>query len=212
MPRPSRATLLTLASRYRLRVRSAREIAAKSAQIELAYARVEELSRTDDLTALPNRRAILERLALEHTRSQRTGKPLAVALADVDDFKRFNDTLGHDCGDAVLRAVASTLRRTVRAIDEVGRLGGEEFLLVLPDTDLDGARLAAERARASVEATAIDWREHRIRVTITVGVCVSEDETPESTLRKADQAMYRGKHNGKNRVETASRAQSTRTA
>ncbi|MGV8041298.1 MAG: diguanylate cyclase [Thermoanaerobaculaceae bacterium] len=198
-------------SRYRLRVRTAREIAAKNAQLELAYARVEELSRTDELTASPNRRAILERLALERARCERTGSPLALALADVDDFKRCNDMWGHECGDEVLRAVAHTLRGAVRATDAVGRLGGEEFLLVLPDTDLEGARLAAEKARACVEAAPIRWREQQLRVTVTVGVCAAEHETGESALRRADQAMYRGKRNGKNRVEVAA-DQSTRTA
>ncbi len=200
------STLLVLGlvvSRYRLRVRTAREIAATNAQLELAYARVEELSRTDDLTALPNRRAILERLALERARCERTGSPLALALADVDDFKRCNDRWGHDCGDQVLRVVADTLRGAVRTTDAVGRLGGEEFLLVFPDTGLEGAAQAAEKVRAWVEATPIPWRDQEVRVTVTLGVCAAQHETVEGALRRADQAMYLGKRNGKNRVEVA---------
>jgi len=206
------STLLVLGlvySRYRLRVRTSREIAVKNTQLELAYARVEELSRTDELTALPNRRAILERLAIERARCERTGGPLALALADIDDFKRCNDEWGHECGDQVLRAVADTLRGAVRATDAVGRLGGEEFLLVLPDTDLDGAALAAEKARAAVEAATIHGGDHEVRVTVTLGVCAAQHETAEATLRKADQAMYLGKRNGKNRVEVAGQSMLT---
>lgn len=197
-------------SRYRLRVRTSREIAAKNAELQVAYARVDELSRTDELTALPNRRAILERQRLEHARYERTGDPLALAVVDVDNFKACNDTWGHECGDQVLRAVASRLRSAVRATDAVGRLGGEEFLVVLPDTDLRGAALVAEKLRAAVAETPVQWGADEIPVTVTVGVCVATSEAPESALRRADEAMYRGKRNGKNRVEVAA-DHSTRT-
>lgn len=191
-----------LYSRYRLRAQAAHEIAGKNVELERAYARVEELSRTDELTGLPNRRAVLEILTREHARRERTGSALAAILADVDDFKRCNDGWGHECGDEVLRHLAQLLRSAVRATDTVGRWGGEEFLIVLPATDLEGARVVAEKIRATVAASPITWQGQSIQLTLTLGVCDAEGSIAQM-LRLADEAMYRGKHEGKNQVQVA---------
>jgi len=197
------AVLAALYSRYRLGVRSAREIDTKNAELQAAYARVEELSRTDELTGLPNRRAIQERLGLELARCERSGSSLAVIVADIDDFKRCNDEWGHACGDAVLGEVAGLIRSAVRESDGVGRWGGEEFLLVLTDTDRGGAGRLAESIRTLIAQSPICWEGHEITVTLTLGVCVTIAGSSEGTLRRADAAMYAGKRRGKNRVEVA---------
>lgn len=192
-----------LLSRYRLRVRTGREIDAKNVELQAAYGRVEELSRTDELTGLLNRRAILEIVALERARCERSGEMFALVLADVDDFKRCNDQWGHACGDEVLRALARLLRGAVRATDTVGRWGGEEFLLVLPATDEDGESEVAEKIRALVASSPIVWEGHEISLTLTLGVAITASGDIETALRRADDALYAGKRLGKNRVELA---------
>ncbi|VEB45474.1 Stalked cell differentiation-controlling protein [Chromobacterium violaceum] len=114
-------------------------------------AQLAQLARNDALTGLHNRMAANEQLQEEHLRHGRSGAPYAVLLLDVDHFKRVNDTHGHDAGDRVLRHIADILRRAARATDFVARFGGEEFLLLLPETDADGAAVLAEKIRASVE-------------------------------------------------------------
>lgn len=197
------AILSALYSRYRLHVRTARQIDAKNAELAAAYARVEELSRTDELTGLPNRRAIQERLAFELTRCERSGSTLAVMVADIDDFKRCNDEWGHECGDAVLREVARLIRSAVRESDSVGRWGGEEFLLVLAETDRGGAGRVAESIRTLIARSLIPWEGHEITVTVTLGACVAIAGSREGALRRADAAMYSAKRRGKNCVEVA---------
>jgi diguanylate cyclase (GGDEF)-like protein len=192
-----------LFSRYRLRVRTAREIDAKNVELQAAYARVEELSRTDELTGLLNRRAVLEIVALERARCERSGETFALVLADVDDFKRCNDQWGHACGDEVLRELARLVRSAVRTTDTVGRWGGEEFLLVLPATDEDGASQVAEKIRSLVAGSPIPWEGREITLTMTLGVAIESSGDIETALRRADDALYTGKRRGKNRVEMA---------
>jgi diguanylate cyclase (GGDEF)-like protein len=192
-----------LLSRYRLRVRTGREIDAKNVELQAAYARVEELSRTDELTGLLNRRAVLEILTLEQARCERSGESFALVLADVDDFKRCNDQWGHACGDQVLRELARMIRSAVRATDTVGRWGGEEFLLVLPATDEDGASEVAEKIRALVASSPIVWEGQEVSLTLTLGVTATGSGDIETALRRADEALYAGKRNGKNRTELA---------
>lgn len=192
-----------LFSRYRLRVRTAREIDAKNVELQAAYARVEELSRTDELTGLLNRRAILEIVTLERARCERSGETFALVLVDVDDFKRCNDEWGHACGDEVLRELARMIRDAVRATDAVGRWGGEEFLLVLPATDGDGATQVAEKIRSLAAGSPIRWEGHEVSLTLTLGVTVTAAGDIEAALRRADEALYAGKRLGKNRVELA---------
>ncbi len=192
-----------LVAGYRLKVQSANAIAAKNAELEQAYARVEALARSDDLTQLFNRRGIFEILEHEVARSRREESPLALVLGDIDDFKRINDTCGHAVGDAVLRAVAAAIRGSVRATDAVARWGGEEFLVVLPNTGLEGAALVAEKIRAAVAAIAVEGADEVGAITVTLGVSVCLDGDLKAALRRADAAVYEGKRAGKDTVRLA---------
>ena len=159
-------------------------------------------SGTDDLTNLANRRAFTEAAAAELVRARRSGRPLAVALVDLDDFKRINDTFGHATGDRMLCDVADVLREHFREIDVPSRLGGEEFAVLLPETDLAGAHEAAERfviALADAEFGGSSMGPHRI--TASAGVAAAADLEINVLLESADRALYRAKKLGKNQVQ-----------
>ena len=169
-------------------------------------------SSIDELTRLPNRRGFAEAALVELARAQRTGRPLAVALVDIDDFKRVNDTFGHPAGDRVLCGVADVLREHFREIDVPARLGGEEFGVLLPETDLPGACDAAERFVASLgERNFGDDRTGPRGITASAGVAFGVGATVDELLAAADRALYRAKEHGKNQVqvENAPDAQST---
>lgn len=167
----------------------------------LLHSKVHELSITDHLTGLYNRRYLHERMQTEWARSLRHNDPLAVILADVDNFKRINDELGHDRGDEVLSGVANLLQSLGRKEDLVSRFGGEEFIVVLPATNREGAVQLAERLRVGVEELRLLGAGQT--VTISLGVACFPEYRPESfeeLFWAADQAMYRAKSSGKNRV------------
>ena len=166
-----------------------------------ALARQARNSVVDDLTQLPNRRAFVEAATKELNRAKRSGRPVAVAMLDVDDFKRVNDTWGHAAGDHVLQVVADVLRAELREIDLPARYGGEEFAVVLPETTAQGAEEAAERVRLALESRTIgDGRTRPHHVTASLGVAASVDGSLDSLLATADKALYRAKRWGKNRV------------
>lgn len=172
--------------------------------MERAERRSFELAMKDMLTGLSNRRAISEELQAAVARAQRSGQLLGVLMLDIDHFKKVNDDYGHQAGDVVLRSVALTLASRLRAQDQIGRFGGEEFLVVLPDTGVDGAATLAEALRAAVEATPAQWGAQRIGVTISIGVragMVTGGDTPDGLVAAADAALYRAKQGGRNRVE-----------
>jgi two-component system cell cycle response regulator len=162
------------------------------------------LARSDRLTGLPNRIYLEERLATELARARRYEEPMALAILDVDHFKRFNDAWGHAAGDVVLRAVGQTLREAIRESDVAVRYGGEEFVLLLPGMDSTAALERAELLRRRMEATAIriPRREEPGRVTISIGVSAYgiDGETPESLLDAADTRLFKAKEDGRNRV------------
>jgi diguanylate cyclase (GGDEF)-like protein len=162
---------------------------------------MEALAMTDALTRLPNRRRMRELLEAERVRGARDGHPFGIVLGDIDAFKLINDTRGHDCGDHVLGEVAAVLRRVLRAQDAVARWGGEEFLFLLPDTDLRGAGVVAEKLRVAVETTVISFAERLVPVAMTFGVAVcTRGTTVQDAIARADRALYTGKHGGKNQV------------
>ena len=164
---------------------------------------VERQALVDDLTGLANRRAAANALHAEAARAVRLQTPLAVVLADLDGFKDVNDAHGHAVGDEVLRAFADVLRETVRESDVAGRWGGEEFLLLLPGADLDGAMQLAERVRIGLAARSIP-SVPGLRVTASFGVAEYAGEAnSEQLLAAADGALYRAKRAGKDRVERA---------
>ena len=166
--------------------------------------RLEELAHTDPLTKTLNRRALSERLAAEMERVRRYSTTLSLLLIDLDHFKQVNDTHGHLAGDDVLIEIAALLHRVVRAVDVVARYGGEEFIIVLPETGAQGAEAFAERLRELIEAQSFcQSRATPIRLTTSIGVSAFPGfgvESVEDLLANADQALYRAKSEGRNRV------------
>lgn len=182
-------------------------VASRTAELRAANARLEGLTRQDGLTGLGNRRAMEERLAEIHGVACRYGNPYSVILIDIDHFKLFNDTQGHLAGDEVIRGVATALREAVRAVDSVYRYGGEEFLILLPETDARGAALVTERVRAVVAARALAHPSSPTAPHVTVSLGYTEVTTPEKArhltwedvVRRADEALYGAKQRGRNR-------------
>jgi diguanylate cyclase (GGDEF)-like protein len=169
-----------------------------------AYRRIEEIAELDELTGSYNRRCIMRMLDEEIARSRRIEAPCSVALIDLDWFKRINDAYGHPTGDEVLRTFAITTFANIRTIDRFGRYGGEEFLLVLPDTSTDGAAQILERLREIIAD--LDWSAFSpgMRVTISAGVAtLRPGETPDTFLARADSALYSAKAMGRNRIACA---------
>ncbi len=165
---------------------------------------LERLSHTDSLTGLFNRRFFRGRCISELARARRAGTSVGILMVDVDHFKRVNDSLGHQAGDDVLRAVADALAATVRGEDVVARYGGEEFAVLLPETDVEGARRAAERFCQRLAARPIETVAGTVTVTATVGVVattIADSTTIDELVSVADAALYRGKNAGRNRVE-----------
>lgn len=173
-------------------------------QLEMFEHDLARLATTDSLTGLWNRRHILERFAEEHERAARSGRPYGILVADIDHFKAVNDTHGHARGDEVLRAVAERLKDTVRGYDLIGRIGGEEFIAIVPDADPATLLAIAERARERVGDAPVRTADADIEVSISVGAAVARaGETPEDVTARADAAMYRSKNDGRNRVTMA---------
>jgi diguanylate cyclase (GGDEF)-like protein len=164
------------------------------------------LARHDPLTGILNRRYFAERAEQEFVRARRHRTPLAIAEFDIDHFKRVNDRFGHATGDEVLKAVCATGRAMIRETSLFGRIGGEEFAVLLIDADPAGARVFAERLCAAVAGTRVLAHGSEISCTISVGVALrrTDDATAEDCLQRADAAMYLAKKGGRNRVEVAS--------
>ena len=160
------------------------------------------LATTDVLTGMPNRRSFIEKAEQLIAQHATTGKPMAVIMIDLDYFKKINDGYGHEAGDEVLKSFAQLCMNTVRDVDVIGRLGGEEFAILLPETTVENARLIAERIRARVQDRAIYYKEHKIKFTASIGLAGGVGGLNlDALLRDADDAMYRAKENGRNRVE-----------
>ncbi|HPA63094.1 MAG TPA: diguanylate cyclase [Spirochaetota bacterium] len=160
---------------------------------------VKQLAITDVLTSLYNRRHTMERLEDEIEKSKRYENPLSVMMIDVDHFKRINDEFGHLSGDVVLKKIAESITKTLRDFDIVGRFGGEEFLVVLPNTSIDDAFSAAERIRKNVESLKLSKKD--ITVSVSIGVCQWSGDELKNLLSEADRLLYSAKTNGRNRTE-----------
>lgn len=177
-----------------------RELDTINEKLRLKNDELEELSVTDSLTGLANHRALIQRLEAESTRYGRTRREFSVLMADVDEFKKYNDAFGHPAGDEVLRKVAAILRDATRTVDCVARYGGEEFAIIMPETGSAGAALMAERIRARVAADEFPGR----KVTLSIGVAEfpSDADSPQTIIAAADEALYRAKRAGRDRVES----------
>jgi len=166
------------------------------------YQEIEKFSVTDSLTGIATRRVILEGLEEEIRRSKTRKKKMSFLMIDVDYFKRFNDRYGHLIGDQILCGVSDIIEESVREIDVIGRYGGEEFCVILPETDRDGAMYVAERVRAAVEKNSIITYDVSVHATISVGISTFPDDGDQISelIDKADWALYRAKKNGRNTV------------
>lgn len=162
-----------------------------------------ELSIMDPLTGLHNRRYMEGHLKTLFAKARASNRPLAVLMVDIDHFKAVNDTYGHDVGDMILREFATRLRQNTRGVDLAARVGGEEFVIVMPDADADKARTLGERLRASVAEQPFKINDDvSLRVTASVGLGVIEEpeDAPETVIKRADKALYAAKRHGRNRV------------
>lgn len=178
------------------------ELAQANLRLQQMGAESLAASLSDPLTDVGNRRRLEQALALEVGRAARTGDPLSLVMGDIDFFKRVNDTYGHDAGDKVLAAFGALLRRTTRLTDIVTRFGGEEFVVLMPHTDLPQAVQVAERVRCALAAQPIEPLPEA--VTVSFGVATwAEGENGEALLQRADAAMYQAKQAGRNRVTAA---------
>lgn len=190
---------------------SVQERARLEAQIRATQAELREMAIRDGLTGLCNHRHFQSLLQVEFARARRYGKPLACLMLDLDRFKRINDTLGHPCGDEVLRHVSALLRGVAREVDVLARYGGEEFVLLLPNTDAEGAMRAGERICLAVAESPVVLADRRLRVTVSVGAATDESPgvgTAAELVRRADEALYAAKRGGRNRVCLAGSAES----
>jgi len=178
------------------------EIRRFAAELATTNRRLQQAALMDPLTEVPNRRYAMDRMQQEWAAADRHARPLACMLIDVDHFKAINDNHGHDVGDVVLRRVAETLKTTARTQDVICRLGGEEFLVVCPDTDLRAAGQCAERLRAAVNALRVSTGNVVVQVTISLGVAGMEADMcgPEAMIKAADRAVYAAKEAGRNRI------------
>ena len=187
-----------------VRLRAGKRIIDLQTDLLTAREVLRERANKDLLTMLPNRSAITEALEKEVARCHRDRRTVGVILLDIDHFKRINDTYGHFAGDAVLRETAARLRSNIRPYDQVGRYGGEEFLVVLPNCDLEQARLQAERMRLRLHSTPMLVDGAELHVSASFGVTVSDgsERSPDVFVRVADEALYRAKASGRNCVST----------
>ena len=173
------------------------------AELQQKQKELDRLTRHDGLTGLYNRNTFVDLTRRELQRARRQGSHTTILLIDLDHFKRVNDTWGHPAGDAVLRHVAALVNSSIRSTDLAGRLGGEEFILLLPATNSESARKIAEKIRQRLEITPAQWEDVRINITASIGLSTTsaaEHRDFESLYNEADKALYLAKHRGRNRV------------
>lgn len=188
----------------KVRLRAGRRIIELQDELLAAREILRQKASHDALTCVWNHEEILRILQQELVRAEREGENVGVIMADLDHFKQINDTFGHMAGDAVIRTVAQRMQALIRPYDYVGRYGGEEFLLVLPECCRECATAFAERLRASVGGQRVDTAEGQIPVTLSLGVAASGRTggwDADALVKAADVALYRAKKNGRNRVE-----------
>jgi diguanylate cyclase (GGDEF)-like protein len=190
---------LTVMSTFALQIASA----LKRARL---FQEVQSLASSDPLTGLRNRRNLFELGGMEFARSQRMNHPFSCLMLDLDHFKLINDSHGHPVGDQVIQEFAHRSRRCIREVDIIGRYGGEELVIFLPETDIELAVQVAERLRKSIADTPIEVSDQELYITVSIGVSKRDENTPElqTLIARADQAMYIAKHKGRNQVAVSS--------
>ncbi|HCB43314.1 MAG: diguanylate cyclase [Pseudomonadales bacterium] len=177
-------------------------VAVNKRQLESANTKLQELALRDGLTGLLNRRYWESCLEREFARHQRYDNPVSLVIFDIDHFKRVNDTYGHQTGDEVIRETARITSQLVRETDFAGRYGGEEFVVLLPGTTLDGAAQFAERLRSTIERQQLDYQGSPLTFTVSLGVATLADDMAgyKALLERADKALYQSKEGGRNQV------------
>jgi diguanylate cyclase len=184
--------------------KQADEAEGRIKELEHELMQVSELVREDQLTGALNRRGLDEALDVELKRADRNKTPLSLSLIDIDNFKILNDTLGHQAGDHALTHLTKVIKETLRPTDAVGRYGGEEFVIILPDTDLNAAVETIQRLQRDLTKKFFLHNNERVLVTFSAGVALRGDnEDQEDLIGRADKAMYQAKQTGKNRVVPA---------
>ena len=178
------------------------QLALSKSGLEKALHSIQELATHDELTGVHNRRHLMEMLRHEKNRCARTGSTFCIAIVDLDLFKQINDKFGHQAGDDVLCGFSRSVVERMRASDYFGRYGGEEFLLILTDTNLEGARIVSDRLRRETEQLSFSDTNPELRISVSIGLAEHQpgDEI-EQTLKRADNALYKAKAGGRNRVE-----------
>jgi diguanylate cyclase (GGDEF)-like protein len=169
-------------------------------QINYMYSRTKYLSLTDELTNLPNRRSFDNDFNKEFLRAKRYKNNLTLVMFDIDFFKKVNDTYGHQCGDYILQNVSNAALQTFRQTDTVYRTGGEEFSVILTETDINQARIPLERFRKTIETLNLSYNGEEIHITVSIGACQFDDFTlsKEELIEKTDNALYEAKNSGRN--------------
>jgi len=178
-------------------------ITVANRELRKARASMESMAMHDQLTGLASRHKFLQVFAIEVERHKRTGRPLSLLVIDIDHFKTVNDRFGHLAGDACLRILARVMRANVRVADLAGRFGGEEFLVLLPDSDAAGAQAAAENLRREIKATRFDVGGGEMTITVSIGAATLTGSQPgdfDGLMRRADRAVYRAKQAGRDVV------------
>jgi diguanylate cyclase (GGDEF)-like protein len=210
MSKPLRSRVLAARMRAGQRVvrlqqeveRDREEIRRFATELALTNSRLQEAAMTDFLTGFPNRRYAMERIEQEWAAATRSDRPLSCLVIDLDEFKRINDAHGHDVGDVVLRQTSVALKRGLRAHDVVSRTGGDEFLVICPDTTLTAAMACAERVRKSVASAKVVAGNIELHPSISIGIAVRDDsmETADALIKCADRSLYLAKERGRNRI------------
>jgi len=171
-------------------------------ELKRAKEQLLRMATTDELTRLANRRHFMDRLHEEYERSRRNESEFTMLMIDIDYFKRVNDTYGHQAGDAVLRMTSDTMKHNLRLSDILGRIGGEEFAILLPDTEIREGMVIAERLRKKIENLGVPYNQSMINITISVGASPSFSNDPgiDSILQRSDSALYKAKEHGRNQI------------
>ena len=181
-----------------------RDLSASRKKLQASLIKIREMAIHDDLTGFYNRHHLMELIETENSRSVRTGSVFSLVMMDIDKFKNINDTFGHQAGDNVLITFSAIIRSILRKTDFCGRYGGEEFLIVLTETDIQEAKVFAERIRACVEESFFPDLGADSRVTVSIGIARHRNkEDVEKTISRADEAMYKAKKGGRNLVEVS---------
>ncbi len=189
------------------RVKTHLELKRTRDELKKAYQELEKLANTDPLTGLANRRALFEVCEREFERAQRYYHPFSILMLDLDHFKRINDNFGHSVGDLALRITAQTIFEQLREVDLVGRFGGEEFIIILPETQIEDAIIVAQRICRTISQLSLPVQDKTVTITVSIGVATytNGDRNIDMIIQRADQALYKAKHKGRNRVESVSK-------